>query len=70
MSPVMAFGHALHLRMIFRAMVAQLNEAEKLHDNPLWIRTAQSTKDADKILKVFQNINSLCEVFQVSFSNY
>jgi hypothetical protein len=56
--------------MISRAMILQLNLAEKLLDNPLWMRTGQSTKDADTILKVFRNISSLCEVFQVSDSNY
>jgi hypothetical protein len=56
--------------MISRAMILQLNLAENLLDNSLWMRTGQSTKDADTILKVFRNISSLCEVFQVSFSNY
>ena len=70
MSPVMAFWLWSHLQMISRAMVLQLNLAEKLLKNPLWMRTGQSTKDADMILKVFQNISTLCEVFQVSYLNY
>jgi len=64
------FGHVLHLLMISRAIIIQLNQAEELLDNPLWIRAGQSTKDADTILKVFRDISSLCEVFQVSFSDY
>ena len=56
--------------MISRAIIIQLNQAEELLDNPLWIRAGQSTKDADTILKVFRDISSLCEVFQVSFSDY
>jgi len=59
----------LHLPIIYRAIVLQLNMVEKLHDNPLWIRTVESTNDFDTILKAFRNISSLCEVFQVSFLN-
>ena len=52
-----------------RAIVFQLNGVEKLQNNPLWIRTVESTQDLDSILKAFRNVSSLCEVFQVSFSN-
>ena len=62
-------SHALYLPMVPRAIVLQLRVVEKLHDNTLWIRTAESTKDADTILKAFRNISSLCEVFQVSLPN-
>ena len=58
---------ALHLPTFSRAIVLQLNVVEKLHDNPLWIRTVESINDFDTILKAFRNISSLCEVFQVSF---
>jgi len=60
----------LHLLTLSRAITLQMNIIEKLHDNPLWARTIESTKDADTIMKVFRNVSSLCEVFQVSFSNY
>ena len=59
----------LHSLTFSRAIALQMNIVEKLHDNPLWARTMESTKDADTILKVFRNISSLCEVFQVSLSN-
>jgi len=55
--------------MFLRAIVLQLNVANKLHDNTLWIRTVESRKDVDTILKAFRNVSSLCEVFQVSLSN-
>ncbi|KIM36380.1 hypothetical protein M413DRAFT_292432 [Hebeloma cylindrosporum] len=38
---------------------------ESLHDNPLWIRTLEATKDVSTILKAFRNVSSLCEVFQI-----
>ena len=60
----------LHTLTLSRAITLQINIVEKLHDNPLWARTIDSTKNADTILKVFRDISSLCEVFQVSFSNY
>jgi len=60
----------LHLLTLSRAITLQMSIVEKLHDSPLWARTMESTKDADTILKVFRNISSLCEVFQVSPSNY
>jgi len=53
--------------MISRAIIIQMNQAEELLNNPLWMRAGQSGKDADMILKVFRDISSLCEVFQVSF---
>ena len=64
------FVLCLHSLTLSRAITFQMNIIEKLHDNPLWMRTMENTKDADTILKVFRNISSLCEVFQVSFSDY
>ena len=37
-----------------------------MHDQSALIRTARPDKDAATILKVFRNISSLCDVFQVS----
>ena len=53
--------------ILLRAIDLQINAVEKLHDNSLWTRTLESTKDADTVLKVFRNISSLCDIFQVSF---
>ena len=52
-----------------RAIVLQLNVVEKLHNNSLWMRIVEGTRDFDMILKAFRNVSSLCEVFQVSLSN-
>jgi hypothetical protein len=49
-------------------MELQMNEVQELEKHSLATRTAEGTKDADKILKALRNINSLCDVFQVSFS--
>ena len=57
----------LTLLIIFRAIDLQIDAVEKLYDNSLWTRTLKGTKDADTVLKVFRNISSLCDVFQVSF---
>jgi hypothetical protein len=54
--------------ILFRAINLQIDAVEKLHGNSLWTRTLEGTKDADTVLKVFRNISSLCDVFQVSFS--
>ena len=54
-----------YIPMFRSAIVLQLHVVEKLHDNALWIRTLENTKDVDTILKAFRNISSLCEVFQV-----
>jgi len=43
---------------------------EKLQKQSRLTRSALAKKDADTILKALRNINSLCDVFQVSFSNY
>ena len=45
-----------------------MDAVEKLYGKSLWTRTFESTKDADTVLKVFRNISSLCDVFQVGFS--
>ena len=57
----------LTLLIIFRAIDLQIDAVEKLYDNSLWTRTLKGTKDADTVLKVFRNISSLCDIFQVSF---
>ena len=54
--------------MLLRAINLQIDAVEKLHGNSLWTRTLKGTKDADTVLKVFRNISSLCDVFQVSIS--
>ena len=41
-----------------------------MYGKSLWTRTLEGTKDADTVLKVFRNISSLCDVFQVSFSHH
>ena len=51
-----------------RAIELQIDTIEKLYGKSLWTRTLEGTKDADMILKVFRNISSLCDVFQVRFS--
>jgi hypothetical protein len=55
--------------MILRAIDLQIDAVEKLCGKSLWTRTLEGTKDADAVLKVFRNISSLCDVFQVSFSH-
>jgi hypothetical protein len=50
-------------------MDLQLKEVRDLEKHSLATRTAEGTKDADKILKALRNINSLCDVFQVGFSS-
>ena len=62
-------SHVVDLPTFSRAIVLQLNLVEKLHDDPLWIRTVENTKNVDTILKAFRNVSSLCEVFQVSLTN-
>ena len=52
-----------------RAITFQKNTVEKLHNNNLLTRAAQSTKDSDTILKAFRNVSSLCDIFQVGFLN-
>jgi len=56
--------------MLSRAVALQLKEVEELQDHSLLTRVAEGTKDANSILKAVRNISSLCDVFQVSFSNY
>ena len=56
--------------MLFRAINLQIDAVEKLHGNSLWTRTLQGTKDADTVLKVFRNISSLCDIFQVSILHH
>ena len=55
---------------LLRAINLQIDAVEKLHDNSLWTRTLQSTKDAETVLKASRNISSLCDIFQVSFSHH
>jgi hypothetical protein len=52
---------------ISSAMELQLKEVQELEKHSLVTRVAEGTKDADKILKALRNINSLCDMFQVSF---
>jgi hypothetical protein len=54
---------------LLRAIDLQIDAVEKLFGNSLWTRTLEGTKDADTVLKVFRNVSSLCDVFQVSFSH-
>jgi len=44
-----------------------MEAVQDLQKHPLWVRTAEGMKDADKIKKVFQNMSILCDAFQVSF---
>jgi len=53
--------------ILLRAITLQKIAVEKLLSNNLVTRAAQSTKDSGTILKAFQNISCLCDVFQVSF---
>ena len=50
-----------------RAIDFQIDAVEKLYGKSLWTRTLEGTKDADTVLKVFRNISSLCDLFQVRF---
>ena len=54
-------------QMFCSAITTQLKSIEDMQKHPLLDREAKGTKDADKILKAFRNIDSLCEVFQVGF---
>ena len=51
---------------LFRAIDLEINALEKLCGNSRWIRTLEGSKDANTVLKTFQNISFLCDVFQVS----
>ncbi|KAF7344134.1 Mycorrhiza-induced WD40-repeat domain protein [Mycena venus] len=53
------------IKIFCDAMELQLNEVQELTSHSLATRAAEGTKDADKILKAFRNINSLCDVFQI-----
>lgn len=55
--------------MLSSTITLQLDAVENLHDQSLLTRIAEGAKDTDAILKAFRNISSLCNVFQVSFSN-
>ncbi|THU80992.1 WD40 repeat-like protein [Dendrothele bispora CBS 962.96] len=48
-----------------QAIITQMEAVQDLHNHPLWKRTAESTKDADKIRKIFQTMSILCDVFQI-----
>ena len=49
-----------------RAMTLQVKVVQDLQDHSLSARTAEGTKDADKISKAFRNMSILCDAFQVS----
>ena len=44
---------------------------QRIAGNSLWTHTLEGTKDAsaDTVLKVFQNISSLCDVFKWDFGS-
>ena len=64
------FVHA-HLMLLLKAIDLQINVVRELHGNSLWTRTLEGTNDvsADMVLKVFQNISSLCDVFKWDFGS-
>jgi hypothetical protein len=64
------FVHARLMLFLLRAIDLQINAVENLHGNSLWSRTLEGRKDADMVLKVFQSISSLCNVFQVRFLDH
>jgi len=66
----MFFCHISHSPIRSRAITLQFETVEKLQKQSRLTRSALAKKDADTILKALRNINSLCDVFQVSFSNY
>ncbi|KAG5653103.1 hypothetical protein H0H81_002328 [Sphagnurus paluster] len=47
------------------AITVQLNAVQELADHSLVARTVEGKKDASIILKALQNINTLCDVFQM-----
>ena len=66
---------SVHARPVWRSWILsainlQIDTIEKLYGKSLWTRTLEGTKDADAVLKVFRNISSLCDVFQVSCLHY
>src|ERR1700678_2140185 len=67
------FVHARLTLLLLRAIDLQINAVEKLHGNSLWTRTLEALegrKDANTVLKVFWNISSLRDVFQVKFLDH
>jgi aerobic-type carbon monoxide dehydrogenase small subunit (CoxS/CutS family) len=62
--------HACLTHLLLRAIDLQIDAVEKIYGKSLWTRTLEGTKDADTVLKVFRNISSLCDVFQVGFSHH
>ncbi|KAJ6626160.1 WD40-repeat-containing domain protein [Mycena sp. CBHHK59/15] len=59
--------HALdhRIQMFSEAIIRQMNEVKNMLDHSLLTRTAERNKDADTILNAYQNISSLCDVFQI-----
>jgi hypothetical protein len=64
------FLSCLYPSMLCRAVTHQLESVKEMQMRSLVTRAAESTKDAEKILKAFQDISSLCDRFQVSFPGY
>ncbi|KAJ7756105.1 hypothetical protein B0H14DRAFT_3166369 [Mycena olivaceomarginata] len=58
---------ALHHRIeIFcQAIDLQVEAVQNLRDHPVWVRTAEGTKDVDKIAKAFRTMTILCDAFQM-----
>ncbi|KAK7435063.1 hypothetical protein VKT23_019871 [Stygiomarasmius scandens] len=53
------------IEMFCQAIKLQTEAVQDLQKHPLWVRTAEGTKDAEKIRKVFQNMSILCDAFQM-----
>ncbi|KAK7452182.1 hypothetical protein VKT23_012285 [Stygiomarasmius scandens] len=53
------------IRTFCEAMTHQVEVVQDLQDHSLSVRTAEGTKDADKISKAFRNMSILCDAFQM-----
>ncbi|KAK7450144.1 hypothetical protein VKT23_013027 [Stygiomarasmius scandens] len=53
------------VRTFCEAMMHQVEVVQDLQDHSLLVRTAEGTKDADKISKAFRNMSILCDAFQM-----
>ncbi|KAJ6543485.1 hypothetical protein B0H10DRAFT_2244444 [Mycena sp. CBHHK59/15] len=53
------------IEIFCQAINLQVEAVHDLHDHPVWVRTAEGTKDADKIATAFRTMSILCDIFQI-----